>query len=78
MVSNLKFYFGLGMQMGKMMHISCPDWLPLRGRGWREWARTACRIHPALPSLQNLLCDWLTEEESREVFVALSYSFDKL
>lgn len=32
MVSNLKFYFGLGIQMGKMMHIFCPDWLPLRGR----------------------------------------------
>ena len=38
----------------------------------------ACHIHPALPSLQNLLCDWLTEEESGELFVALSYSFDKL
>ena len=38
----------------------------------------ACHIHPALPSLKNLLCDWLTEEESGEVFVALSYSFDKL
>ena len=37
----------------------------------------ACHIQPALP-LQNLLCDWLTEEESGEVFVALSYSFDKL
>ena len=53
MVSNLKFYFGLGIQMGKMMHIFCPYWLPLRGRGWGEWARTACHIHPALPSLQT-------------------------